>query len=76
MRSNKERDITKTTYIHNSYKGRPSSCISKSIFSTKETILVSSLKFENTEDNIKIEDGEKPINICLPSCCANNHSVK
>ena len=48
MRSNKEQEITQTTYIHNSNRGRPSSHISESIFSSKETI-EKDLQSEDTE---------------------------
>ena len=65
MRSNKEQEITQTTYIHNSYRGRPSSHISESIFSSKKTI-EKDLQSEDTEEyNIKKENSEKPVNLCL-----------
>ena len=74
MRSNKEQEITQTTYIHNSYRGRPSSHISESIFSSKETIEKDFQSEDTGGYNIKKENSEKPVNLCL-TCHDNNPSV-
>ena len=64
MRSNKQCNITKTTFSHNSYRGRPSSHVS-----TSAGHLKNEFDTENTDveaRKMKIMNTEEPINLCLP----------
>ena len=62
MRSNKKRDITKTTYSHNSYRGRPSSHVSTSAGHFKGEIDFNWRDVQTSK--IKIMNNEEPINLC------------
>ena len=63
MRSNKQCNITKTTYIHNSYRGRPSSHVSTS---AGHLIDVFDVEYKDVEARkMKIMNTEEPINLCL-----------
>ena len=63
MRSNKHCEITKTTYSHNSYRGRPSSRVSTSARHLKDE---SDLTCKDVQTSkTKLMNPEEPINVCL-----------
>eukprot|EP00092_Neocalanus_flemingeri_P020930 GFUD01022675.1.p1 GENE.GFUD01022675.1~~GFUD01022675.1.p1 ORF type:complete len:214 (-),score=60.88 GFUD01022675.1:93-734(-) len=68
MRSNKEQDITTTTFVHNSSRGRPVSQVFKSGQCSKVTGCFSDEKHDsNSIDVLKVKfpDSEHPINLSI-----------
>ena len=76
MRSNAEQNITTTTYVHNSYRGRPSSQVLNSAICSKVVFgREGSKSKDELKNKVSLLDSEEPINLCLSCHVEENDSA-